>query len=61
MAQTVENLLAIQETQIPSLVQEDSQEKETHSSILPGEFHGWRNLVSYIVHRVAKSWIQLSD
>ena len=29
--------------------------------LLPGEFHGQRNLVSYIVHGVAKSWTQLSN
>ena len=36
MAQTVKNLLAIQETQVQSLGQEDSLEKgmATHSSIL---------------------------
>jgi len=39
MAQTVNNLLAMQETQVPSLDQEDPLEKEmaTHSSILAWE------------------------
>ena len=34
---------------IRSLAQEDSLEEEmaTHSSILPGKFHGQRNLASY--------------
>ena len=37
MAQTVNSLPAMQETQVPSLDQEDPLEKEmeTHSSILP--------------------------
>ena len=41
MAQRVKNLLAMQETQVPSLGQEDPLEKEmaTHSSIL-----AWRIL-----------------
>ena len=25
------------------------------------KFHGWRNLVGYIVHRVTTSWTRLSD
>ena len=39
----------MQETRIQSLGQEDSPEKgkATHSSILPGEFHGQRNLMGY--------------
>ena len=39
MAQTVNNLLAMQKTQVPSLDQEDPLEKEmaTHSSILAWE------------------------
>ena len=38
-----------QETQVQSLDQEDPLEEEmaTHSSILPGESHGQRNLVGY--------------
>ena len=45
----VKNLPAVQETQVRSLSQEDPLEKEmaTHSSILPGEFHGQRSLASY--------------
>ena len=41
VAQTVKNLLAIQETQIQSLSQEDPQEKEWLPTpvFLPGEFH----------------------
>ena len=63
MAQRVNNLPAMQETQVPSLGQEDR---------LPGEGNG--NLLQYsclenpmdrgawqaTVHRVAKSWTQLS-
>ena len=49
MAQMVKNLPAMQETWVQSLRQEDPLEKEmaTHSSILPGEFHGQRSLVGY--------------
>ena len=37
------------ETRVQSLGQEDPLEKEmaTHSSILPGRFHGQRSLVGY--------------
>ena len=39
----------MQETEVQSLSWEDPLEKEmaTHSSILPGEFHGQRSLVGY--------------
>ena len=39
----------MQETQVQSLGQEDSLEKEmaTHSSILPGKSHGWGSLTGY--------------
>ena len=50
VAQTAEDLPAMQETQIQSLGQQDSLEKEmaTHSSgFLPGEFHGQCSLVGY--------------
>ena len=49
MAQTVKNLPAMQETRIQSLGEEDPPEKgmATHSSTLPGEFHGQRNLMGY--------------
>ena len=30
------------------------------SAFLSGKFHGQRRLVSYTVHRIAKSWTQLS-
>ena len=42
VAQLVQNLPAMQETWVPSLAWEDPLEKgkATHSSILPGEFHG---------------------
>ena len=49
VAQTVRNLLAMQEPQVQSLGREDTPEKgmPIHSSILPGEFHGQRSLVGY--------------
>ena len=57
---------AMQKTRIQSLGLQDPLGKEmaTHSSILPGEFHGQRRLVGYgpwglwwaTVHGVAKSW-----
>ena len=49
VAQTVKNLLAMQETWVQSLGQEDPLEKEiaTHSSILPRESHGQRSLAGY--------------
>ena len=39
----------MQETRIQSLGQEDPLEREvaTHSSIMPGESHGWRSLAGY--------------
>ena len=49
VAQMVNNLPAVEETQVRSLSQEDPLEEErtTHSHILPGEFHGQRSLVAY--------------
>ena len=49
VAQMVQNLPAVQETEVQSLGQEDPMEKEmaTHSSILPGESHGQRSLMDY--------------
>ena len=49
MAQTVESLPAVWETQVQYLGQEDLLEKEmaTHSSILAWKFHGWRSLAGY--------------
>ena len=48
VAQTVKRLPTMQETQVQSLGQEDPLEKEmaTHSSTLPGEFHGLRSMES---------------
>ena len=42
-------LLAVQETQVQSLGQEDPMEKgmATHSVFLPGKLHGQRSLVGY--------------
>ena len=49
MAQTVENLPAMQDTQVQPLGQEDPLEKgmATHSSILAGESHGQRSVAGY--------------
>ena len=49
VARMVNNLPAVEETQVRSLSQEDPLEEEraTHSHILPGEFHGQRSLVGY--------------
>ena len=49
VAQMVKNLTIMQETQVQSLGWEDPLEKgmATHSSILPGEFHGQKSLVGY--------------
>ena len=46
VALMVKNLPAMQEIQVQSQSQEDPLEKgkTTHSSILPGEFHGQRSL-----------------
>ena len=57
IAQLVKNPPAMQETLVRFLGQEDPLEKgkTTHSSILPGEFHGL-----CIVHGVAKIWTQLA-
>ena len=45
----VKNLSAVQDTQVRSLGQEGPLEKgmASHSSILAGESHGQRNLVSF--------------
>ena len=59
MAQTVNNLPAVQETWVPSSGWEDPLEKgrATHSSTL-----AWRiPWTDRAVHRVAKNWTQLSD
>ena len=50
VAQTVKNLPAVQETQVPSLGQEYPLEKEmaTHSNILAWRIHGQRNQTGYI-------------
>ena len=49
VAQRLKRLPAMWETWVRSLGREDPLEKEmaTHSSILPGESHGWRSLVGY--------------
>ena len=57
MAQVVKNLPTMRETWVQSLGGAHPLEKGVlpTSVVLPGEFHGWRTLVSY-VHGVAKSW-----
>ena len=59
VTQLVKNLSAIQETQVQSLAGEDTPGKIPQRRIwkptpvfLPGEFHGQRRLVGYIVHGV---------
>ena len=49
MAQSVKNMLSMQEIQVQFLGQEDPLEEEmaTHSSILAGESHGQRNMAGY--------------
>ena len=49
VVQMVKNLPAVQETQFQSLDWEDPLEKgmATHTSILPGKFHGQRSLEGY--------------
>ena len=49
MAQMVKNLLAVWETQVRPLGQEDPLEKgvATHSSILAWRIHGQRSLTGY--------------
>ena len=49
MAQMVKNLLAVWETQVRPLGQEDPLEKgvATHSSILAWRIHGQRSLAGY--------------
>ena len=49
VAQMIKNPLAMQETWVPSLGQEDPLQKRMATSLvfLPGEFHGLRSLVGY--------------
>ena len=63
MAQTVKNLPAMQETQVPSLGREDPLEKgmATHSSILAWRIPWTEELGGAKVHGVAKSQTRLSD
>ena len=58
VAQMVKHLSTKRETWVRALGWEDTLEKEMaiHSLFLPGESHGQRSLVGYIVHKVAKSW-----
>ena len=61
--QMVKNLPAVQETQVPSLGWEDLLEKgmATYSSILAWRIPGTEEPDGATVHRVAKSWAQLSN
>ena len=63
VAQTVKNPPAIRETWVQSLSWEDPLEKgmATHSSILAWRIPMDRGAWQATVHRVAKSWTQLSD
>ena len=62
VAQIVENLPAIQETQVQSLGQEDPLEKgmATRSSILAWDIRGQRAWWATI-HRITKTRTQLSE
>jgi len=62
MAHTVENPSAMQETRARSLGWENPMEKglATHSNILPWRIPMDRGVWQATVHRVAKSWTQLS-
>ena len=62
VTQTVKKLPAIQETQVWSLGQENSLEKEmtTHSSTLAWRIP-WTGYRRHTTHRVAKSWTWLSN
>ena len=57
MAQTVKNMPAVWETQIWIWIGEIPWRREwlPTSVFLPGEFHGQRGPVGYIVHGVAHS------
>ena len=63
MPVTVRNLPAMWEAWLWSLGWKDPLEKgiATLSHFLPGEFHGQRSLMGYIVHEVAKSRTRLGD
>ena len=63
MAQTVKNLPAMQGTQVQSLGQEDPLEEgmATNSSILAWRIPLDRAAWWATVHRVTKSWAQLSN
>ena len=62
MAQRLKHLSPMRETQVQSVSREDPLEKEmvTHSSILAWRIPGTEK-PGRRVHRVAKSWTQLSD
>ena len=63
MAQLVKNLLAMQETQVRSLDQEDPLEKEmaTYSSILAWKIPQTKEPGGVIPHGVTKRWTCLSN
>ena len=60
MVQMVKHLLAMRETWVRSMGQEDALEMEMANPgsfpvLLPGKFHGWRSLIGYCSWGVAKS------
>ena len=59
VAQMVKNMPVVWVTQ----VWEDTWRRQWQSTpvFLPGEFHGQRSLVGYIVHGVTKSWTCATD
>ena len=63
IVQTVKNLPAVQETQFDPWVRKILWRREWQPIPVfwPGESHGQRSLVGYIVHGVGKSRTRLSD
>ena len=57
VAQMVKCLSTMRETWVRSLGREDPWRRKWHPTpvLLPGKSHGWRSLVGYTVHGVAKS------
>ena len=61
VAQMVKHLPTMQETQVQSLVREDTMRRKWQPTpvLLPGKSHGWRSLVGYSQwgHRVRHNWV----
>ena len=61
MAQSVKNLAAVQESQVQSPGRSPGEGWLTTPVFFPGELHGQRSLVDYIVHGIAKSQTWQND